>query len=210
MHWIPTPQSLRGAMARRPYEYRGPSWSWVSMEAPIRHLGSYSLQCPFEAKLEAQILEVSCTPEGSDPRGRVKNGYMFIKAPACFAKVTHIDFCEPPKWGLAFSLKVLAQTSPDTIDRSLIDHNEPSLCTYATLEIEGQETRCFLDVPLVLARQDPAEVVIGGDVLCLQVSQMLGLVLRPMKTTSGSIVYRRVGILRTSKQLMRIIRVVMW
>jgi Heterokaryon incompatibility protein (HET) len=73
---------------QRAVPYRGPSWSWVSLDIPATKFKS---QKGIEANLEyvehklhtitADILEVSCEPEGEDPTGAVKSGYILMGAP---------------------------------------------------------------------------------------------------------------------------------
>jgi hypothetical protein len=203
LHWVPESESPKGIMARRPHEYRAPTWSWASMEAPIRHIGSDAVNVPFNAKLEAKILDVSCTAKGADPRGRLRDGYLRIQGPGCIAKVTHIGICEREAWGHEAYLQKMVDGNLGTIDRALLDPEQSRLCTYVTIRrgsgAEKEQAHCYLDLPLVLARDNPAEVAVGDEVVCLVVSKQLILILRPSRTVSG--VFYRVGVLRHTQGL---------
>lgn len=58
---------------RRTQTYRAPSWSWASLEAPIKFLTLNPKH------LVADWKEISATPAGLDPNGRVINGFLKIK-----------------------------------------------------------------------------------------------------------------------------------
>lgn len=58
----------------RPTEYRAPSWSWASLDAPIRFL---ALSFP---NLLARVVKCLTTPSGTDPYGQVKDGKLVIEA----------------------------------------------------------------------------------------------------------------------------------
>ncbi|KAI1413044.1 HET-domain-containing protein [Hypoxylon sp. FL1857] len=62
-------------IVRRPIEYRAPSWSWASLDGPVRHIPlSYS-------KLVSKIVSCSTIPAGKDPYGRVSGGKLDIQGP---------------------------------------------------------------------------------------------------------------------------------
>lgn len=59
--------------ARKPTEYRAPSWSWASIDAPVRFIAlAYK-------DLVARFVECETTPSGIDPYGRVKDGRLVIE-----------------------------------------------------------------------------------------------------------------------------------
>ncbi|KAF2182126.1 HET-domain-containing protein, partial [Zopfia rhizophila CBS 207.26] len=59
--------------AVRPSDYRAPSWSWASLDAPIRFVAmAYSL-------LVARVVKCEITPSGMDPYGKVKGGRLVIE-----------------------------------------------------------------------------------------------------------------------------------
>lgn len=59
--------------ATRPSEYRAPSWSWASVEAPIKFIPlTYS-------KLVARPIHCYTTPSGADNYGRVQDGFIDIE-----------------------------------------------------------------------------------------------------------------------------------
>ncbi|KAL7626469.1 hypothetical protein AAE478_003241 [Parahypoxylon ruwenzoriense] len=60
---------------RRPDEYRAPSWSWASLDGPVRHIPlSYS-------QLVSTIINCKTTLAGKDPYGRVSGGKLDIEGP---------------------------------------------------------------------------------------------------------------------------------
>ncbi|KAI1759025.1 hypothetical protein GGR53DRAFT_528157 [Hypoxylon sp. FL1150] len=55
---------------RRPNEYRVPSWSWVSLDGPVRHIP------PWYSRLVSEVIKCSTTPAGKDFYERKTNvGY---------------------------------------------------------------------------------------------------------------------------------------
>lgn len=61
-----------------PSMYRAPSWSWASLEGKVAY--------PFarwasEEKTISRILDMQCTVPGSNPYGKVTNGYLMIHGP---------------------------------------------------------------------------------------------------------------------------------
>ncbi|KAK5070266.1 hypothetical protein LTR64_002105 [Lithohypha guttulata] len=65
---------LRGRRHDRPSEWRAPSWSWASMEAPSNYLSSLIE----EQRLE--IIEATTEPLNADPFGQVKSGRLKARA----------------------------------------------------------------------------------------------------------------------------------
>jgi hypothetical protein len=59
----------------RPSEYRGPSWSWVSVDDPIRW---YALEKEVQYKCEVLECQVTLLSE-SAPFGPITSGYLKIK-----------------------------------------------------------------------------------------------------------------------------------
>lgn len=63
--------------ARKPAEYRAPSWSWASIDAPVRFITlAYK-------DLVARVVKCETTPSGIDPYGRVKDGRLVIEVSSC-------------------------------------------------------------------------------------------------------------------------------
>lgn len=65
---------LHGRRHDRPSEWRAPSWSWASMEAPSNYLSSLIE----EQRLE--IIEATTEPLNADPFGQVKSGRLKARA----------------------------------------------------------------------------------------------------------------------------------
>jgi len=78
LHWAAMPQGKR-EMAQRPVQYRAPSWSWMSIEAPIRHVEVDVHKTIHSPKLDAKVIGASCSPEGLDLRGQVSSAYIRIQ-----------------------------------------------------------------------------------------------------------------------------------
>ncbi|KAH8749169.1 heterokaryon incompatibility protein-domain-containing protein, partial [Hyaloscypha finlandica] len=82
LHWYPLSRShsARGhVMAYRPDGYRAPTWSWASIESPIRFEETNFHWSNFTTTPVARILDAHTVPEGLDPRGRVKDGVLKIQ-----------------------------------------------------------------------------------------------------------------------------------
>lgn len=187
LHWapsIPNPQTVM--MARRPRQYRAPTWSWASIEAPIYHVETDFYKYSSSPEHVATVVSARCKPEGMDPRGRVVSGTLKIRGPIVTAQVTEIGLCESETDRLT---KLISINKPKV--------EKPKVCTYATLKSTKHEGRCFLDVPLALCRTEPTEVVVGQIVTCLMISTTTALVLKPVPATPGA--YYRVGVFKGSE-----------
>ncbi|KAF2007548.1 HET-domain-containing protein [Amniculicola lignicola CBS 123094] len=213
LHWYPLPKShsSRGSsMAYRPARYRAPTWSWTSIESPIRFLETNFYFSNFPTKPVARILEASVTPEGLDPRGRVKDGMLKLSVPLAEAVVRALVVKERDELWNEKMAKERAKIEPDAFDPSFIAelHSKRPVETYAVLAVAtaqggddsthglGQgpiDVECSLDVPLCLARTDPAEIKVGEIVMVVILSTETCLVLKPVLEKPGH--YRRVGLL---------------
>ena len=198
LHWYPTSKSLRGIMAHRPFDYRAPSWSWASMEAPIKHIDKDFHKTPNSAKCNVEIVDASTTLAGVDPRGRVTDGHLRVRGLITEARVTAIGVCEREGDQVEKFSKNSAEISPGHVDRSLTSYRDlgTELATYVMLQWdEGDvEDRAYLDVPLVLSRSSPAEVIVGEQVLCLMISTSTLMVLKAIDDDFTEFV--RVGLFR--------------
>jgi hypothetical protein len=184
LHWapaIPTPQTTN--WAHRPYHYRAPTWSWASIESPIRHVETEFYKSHHSAIFLATVISAHCTPEGRDPRGRVSNGTLKIRSHTVTAQVTGISVDEPEMDEVT---KMTSAMNPRPKGDKAI--------TFAMLKTASGEGRACLDVPLALCRSEPAEVAVGQKVICLAISNTTGLVLSPV--TGRPKTHVRVGIIR--------------
>lgn len=192
LHWYPVSKSLRGTMARRPAKYRAPTWSWASVEAPIRHRITDFYKTKHSATLVAEITHASVTLAGVDPRGRVSDGCLRIQGPMRRVQVTGIGICERKGSAKEEFQKRVAQIS-DAVDKSLAYRGKVhDLVTYATIQSGDLEGRCLLDIPLALCRSQPAEVSVGQQLVCLMISSGMSVVLKAVPHSPGS--YTRVGL----------------
>ncbi|KAI1070881.1 hypothetical protein LB507_010931 [Fusarium sp. FIESC RH6] len=71
---------------KRPNPYRGPSWSWVSVDqrySPYPSIDSFrpGNEDPTLKTAYAKVLEAECTPSGKDPLGTISSGYLKISGP---------------------------------------------------------------------------------------------------------------------------------
>lgn len=119
-----------------------------------------------KAETVADVIFASCTPEGIDARGRVSSGYLKIRGQVVRCRAAAVKVREDP--GL---------------------HESDS---YTELRLRNLVGECELDVPLSLARQRPAEVVPGQDILLLRISNKVALVLDDVVDIPGA--YQRIGI----------------
>lgn len=199
LHWYPISNPARSSMARRTLQYRAPTWSWASVEAPIRHIDLVLNNTPHATKFVAKIIAASVTPEGLDPRGRVSEGYLRIQGPMGVAVVTAIGECEREGSEAEEMMKTMATISPDQIDRGLSPRNSGlNICTYATLRRECKQGICYLDVYSGISGIATAEVRVGEEVTLFVVSTEMVMVLRSVPGAPGS--YTRVGIFTTKEE----------
>lgn len=61
--------------ARRPLEYRAPTWSWASVDASMTR--AHPLEVEFSGEY-AEVLDVHIEPEGSDPTGRLRHACLRV------------------------------------------------------------------------------------------------------------------------------------
>lgn len=184
LHWAPAilnPQSTR--WPHRPDRYRAPTWSWASIESPIRHVETDFSMYDHSASLVATVVSAHCTPEGRDPRGRVSDGMLRIHGHTVVATVIDIAVEEPEMDELT---KLTSVTNPRPKGDKAV--------TVALLKTSKSEARAQLDIPLALCRSKPAEVVVGQKLLCLAISNTTELVLAPVAGRAKT--YIRVGIIR--------------
>ncbi|KAI0379669.1 HET-domain-containing protein [Hypomontagnella monticulosa] len=62
-------------IVRKPAEYRAPSWSWASLDGPVKHIPL------FYSQLVSGIVRCTTIPAGKDPYGRVSGGQLDIEGP---------------------------------------------------------------------------------------------------------------------------------
>ncbi|KAJ3541559.1 hypothetical protein NM208_g4552 [Fusarium decemcellulare] len=100
LYWTPESATSPSSI-RRPSRYRAPSFSWASIEGPINYNSALQYQMQMDThRVVAELRDWSCSPEGSDPYGRVADGYMKISGWNGVATVTqilskgHESFCE--------------------------------------------------------------------------------------------------------------------
>ncbi|KAK3642958.1 hypothetical protein LTR56_010555 [Elasticomyces elasticus] len=195
LHWYPVSQSISNVMAHRPEIYRAPTWSWASVEAPIRHATKNFYKTKHSATCVAEVVNVAVTLAGVDPRGRVSDGFLRLRGPMRGVVVTAIGSCERENSYKDNFPKTAAQMSPAAIDPS-IARREPAadMVTFATIRSGKLEDRCYLDIPLVLCRSEPCEVSVGQQLTCLMLSSRMCMVLKAVAQTRG--VYTRVGLFK--------------
>lgn len=179
--WATIPSDI--SIVRRPHDYRAPSFSWVSVEGPVKYrrgLTGKSQERDFIAGervgyAKATVLGYESVAQGLDPRGRVKAGFIELHGWTGTAKVSDIT-----------------QRRSETI---------------CVLQQADRAQSFQLDVPLCLCRSEPAEVQVGDDIhmLLLECEKIptsnlyrrsyraMALVLRPSKEITGA--FQRVGLI---------------
>ncbi|GME48874.1 HET-domain-containing protein [Neofusicoccum parvum] len=128
---------------RRPHGYRAPSFSWASVEGPIKYCRALSAKrqewdiiTPEQTSYTAAtVVSSASTVEGLDPCGRVKAGHVEIEG-----------------WVGTAAVVQVAQ------------EKYRSVCT---LQQADRLQKFYLDIPLSLCRSEPAEVRTRDDVLLL-------------------------------------------
>ncbi|KAK7959642.1 heterokaryon incompatibility protein-domain-containing protein [Apiospora aurea] len=84
--WGPGPETID---ASRAVPYRGPSWSWTSLDrvrSPYDSAGGFTDNDNELKKVYARIIEAKCFPSGRDPLGTVSGGYLKVAAPLLVLK----------------------------------------------------------------------------------------------------------------------------
>ncbi|KAK0102573.1 hypothetical protein ONS95_006184 [Cadophora gregata] len=66
---------------RRPPEYRAPSWSWAAIDEAVTYdlVTLHRSQIDQTAPITAQICHISLVPKGSDPKGQLKDGFIYMR-----------------------------------------------------------------------------------------------------------------------------------
>ena len=190
LHWTALPYGSK-FMARRPSQYRAPTWSWASIESPIRHVETDFYKTEHSPKMMAKIIEVQCTPAGRDPRGCVSGGYLRIEGPTLEVEVVE----------MGLRSREMDNTTQNTMTERELERMVAAgmrtrqgynFCTYAVLSNGSMRDYCYLDVPLTLCSSIPAEVFVGMKVTCLVLSSRTVLVLTSVRGSPNT--YTRVGI----------------
>lgn len=66
--------------ARRPSDYRAPSWSWVSVEGSIEYdFGGALPRNPISTICHVDVLDINCSLKGNDSTGQVTAGYIRLR-----------------------------------------------------------------------------------------------------------------------------------
>jgi hypothetical protein len=218
LHWYPLSQiqsSIHGTIpSSRPAKYRAPTWSWASIEAPIRFAETDFYLTPHSAKQVAEIKDAWTEPEGLDPRGRVTYGVLTIHGPMLEGTVSEIGTKEREGTNAEEMLKKMNQANPSNVDKNLVPkQNFRNIAQYAALQmhvftaadkktIEGAEEHpfiCYLDVPIDRKKSSLAEVQVGEIVTCLILSSKICLVLKPVEGKDKY--YTRVGLMEPKKAI---------
>lgn len=173
LHWISSRDESH-CMAHRPSSYCAPTWSWASLEAPIRHVAELSSEYSGydEAEMTAKVVAASCTPEGLDARGSVSSGYLKLEGPVVRCRAGKFIVRETP-W---------KQQSDTCVE----------------LQLHGLSGQCEIDIPLSLARNPPAEMHQGQELTLLRISTRVALALDEARGIPGA--YQRVGVFSIEKK----------
>jgi hypothetical protein len=82
LYW--TPSVTEETSSTRPLQYRAPSFSWASVDChvlyhrwrPNADVDDALHQSLRQGHIMAKVIDSKCTPDGLDPHGRVKDGYI--------------------------------------------------------------------------------------------------------------------------------------
>ncbi|KAK3166666.1 hypothetical protein OEA41_009791 [Lepraria neglecta] len=190
LHWTALPHGSK-YMARRPFQYRAPTWSWASIESPIWHVETDFYKTEHSPKTMAKIIEAKCDLAGQDARGQVSGGYLRIEGPTLDVEVVEIGLRTREMDNTAQNFMTERQLER-MVAASLRKHQGYESCTYAVLSNGTMKDHCYLDVPLTLCSSLPAEVSVGMRVTCLVISSRTVLVLKSLREFPDT--YTRVGI----------------
>ncbi|RTE78952.1 hypothetical protein BHE90_006561 [Fusarium euwallaceae] len=82
--WISKDAMVPGkALNARPDGWRAPTWSWASIDAPIK----FPLKDHTKVQIHFKVLEAYCKPATDDEMGQVSKGSLTIEAPAVLGEV---------------------------------------------------------------------------------------------------------------------------
>jgi hypothetical protein len=181
LFWTTDPS--HDSLVRRPHYFRAPSFTWASIEGPIKYQrtlggGRKEWETLIPERIGYWIADVksfSSDVEGLDPHGRVKAGHVEIEGWTGTAKVNSLY--------------------------------QEGFMTVCELEQDSRVQKLYLDIPSCFCLTEPAEVRLGDAVLILlleceklppaplysHIYRVLAIVLRPSILTIGA--YERVGLI---------------
>lgn len=151
--------------ASLPSSYRAPSWSWASVESPI---SNFLCRQTLGSKTHAEITSIKTTLKGPDPYGRVKFGYLNIKAPFLEATVG----APSSRWPYQPNILPLDSFSQFSLGVAKPTEEESKL-GHAIFDLEWLQP--------------------GSRIWLLQITDIYGLILRPVNRNNNEI-FSRVGV----------------
>ncbi|EEU34983.1 uncharacterized protein NECHADRAFT_78531 [Fusarium vanettenii 77-13-4] len=85
--WINKDAMVPGkALNAKPDEWRAPTWSWASIDAPIK----FPFKDHTKVQIHFKVLEAYCKPATNDETGQVSKGSLKLEAPAVWGEVVAI------------------------------------------------------------------------------------------------------------------------
>ncbi|RSL42444.1 hypothetical protein CEP54_015481 [Fusarium duplospermum] len=82
--WINKDAMVPGKTSNaRPDGWRAPTWSWASIDAPIK----FPLKDHTQVQIHFKVLDVYCKPATNDETGQVRKGSLTLEAPAVLGEV---------------------------------------------------------------------------------------------------------------------------
>ncbi|KAF4446033.1 HET-domain-containing protein [Fusarium austroafricanum] len=83
--WINKDAMVPGkAVNTRPSEWRAPTWTWASIDAPIK----FPFKDHTEVQIHFKVIHAFCKPGTKDKTGRVSRGSLTLEAPAVSGEIT--------------------------------------------------------------------------------------------------------------------------
>lgn len=112
---------------RKPVKWRAPTWSWASLEGPVRYLKP---QEDYVLTSFVEIMSAECIPSSVDKLGAVSEGRLVVRGSTRPALLSHKDDCERA------DTQHFSMLGIDTRTRSITNH----------FKVEGQDANVDYDL----------------------------------------------------------------
>lgn len=94
------------------------------------------------------------------------------------AQVTQIGVCRRERLGADAGPKTVLMAMPEPNRNPLPERFTDEMCTYVIVRNKHCQAQGYLDLPLVLGRTRPAEVIVRQSMLCVRISDRMDLLLK--------------------------------
>lgn len=155
--WRRDPRSIAppNTTFRRPPEYRAPSWSWAAIDEAVTYdlITLHRSQIDKTASTTAHIEAVNLVPNGSDPNGQLKDGFICMRGKLKMHKFSnmsrdikfHMDFNlasdvdDEISVAPLFLLSLFARTAMTEMQQPLFSLNVTGWALVLVMVVEGPE-----------------------------------------------------------------------